>query len=475
MNSPINCFAAFAVLLCLLADTASAQENDRAEWQYQVPAGLRRIVDVGDGKWLLHFPNEATAELEELNRTTEYIELRNVKNRNVQRLYADRGLSQKEGKGPFRKFTDGKWAAPTNTNPSTDYRIRVVYFVPTDRQPLSRYEERIRIQLSLMKEIMTLDLRSKGYATEGPQFETKDGQIVVHLMRGEKTAREYNHLPVETSPEHTQAVFSEVDRRLGAPERNQTFIFAETYENGPARHVWPGHVAVAIARPPRGGIGIFSAWILRDEFCAPELARQRQLFFDETPIPGRKAIGHKGPNSPLNEFLEDGIGGALHELAHMLGLTHHGRGAVGSTNIMGQGFRNLRWNVGLRRNSRLQASFSRESGWMLMTSRYLNPEVDRTDNVRPKANVTLENKGTSIMVTVAASDDKQLSLLSMVEVTERDGRQLIEARRLSGTSATVRFRITPSSVTSRDPKLQFILVDGGGNHQKVSRSLTDGR
>ncbi len=112
---------------------------------------------------------------------------------------------------------------------------------------------------------------------------------------------------------------------------------------------------------------------------------------------------------------------------------------------------------------------------MLMTSRYLNPEVDRTDNVRPKANVTLENKGTSIMVTVAASDDKQLSLLSMVEVTERDGRQLIEARRLSGTSATVRFRITPSSVTSRDPKLQFILVDGGGNHQKVSRSLTDGR
>jgi len=474
MDTSIARIFVTGTLMCFPLSDLNAQDDNRKEWQFETPAGLRRLVDEGNGKWLLHFPNEATAEFRELNRTDKYIEVQNLENKKVQRLFDDHSESRKGGNGPFQKLTDGQWTKVPRTDDSNAYRIRVAYFVPSDRTPLVEYETRIRNVLVLMAEIMTRDLRQKGYRTEGPQFDlTEDGDIRVELLRGEKKARDYNHLPVEISPDHPKAIFDEVDRELGNPDNNLTFIFAETYENGPSKRFWPGHVAVAAARPPSGGIGVFSAWILRDEFSAANLEQLRNLFFDEMLVPGRKAIGHKGPVSPRSEFMEDGVGGALHELAHTFGLTHHGRGSGGATNIMGQGFRSLRWNVGLRSNPRSQASFSKENAWMLMTSRYLNSDVDRSDNTRPKIDVTLEIKGSNLQATVEATDDKKLSLLTVVEVTKDDGRQLIAARQLSGDSETIKLRITPADVSSRNPNLQFILIDAGGNHRKVSRSLSE--
>lgn len=473
MIKPIaNSFAVTALLCCV--SLVTAQDETRKEWQYETPAGIRRIADQGDGKWLLHFPNGATVGFKELQRTSEYVELKNQRNENVQRLFRDHGQSQKAGQGPFRKFTEGQWVIqpPSAKNRQNDYKVRVIYFVPTDRRPLPEYQTRIRHVLNLANQILTLDLRQKGYKTEGPQFQlAEDGGIKVELLQGEKTAREYNHLPVEKAAEHPEAIFAEVDRRVGDPDNNLTFIFAETYEDGPSRRFWPGHVAVAAARPPSGGIAVFSAWILRDEFSAASPSQYNKLFFDETLVIGRKAIGHKGPISPRSEFMEDGVGGALHELAHTFGLTHHGRGAAGRTNVMGQGFRSLRWNVGLQRNTRLKASFSKENALMLMTSRYLNSEIDRSDNTRPKAEVSIKQVGLNLQVDVNATDDKNLSLLTVVEVTKNDGRQLVATRQLSGKQDSVKLRITPKDVSSRNPTLQFILIDAGGNHRKISRSL----
>lgn len=469
------CHAIGKVLLCVAAAIVSpetlgdeALTEQRHEWQYQSKAGLRRIAHVEGVKWTLHFPNGATNELQELSRTDQFIELRNLKNSNVLRIYDGYAESHGPGKTTFRKFADGRWVEVSGLSQGkNDYRIRVVYFVPADRTPLPAFEHRIRNVLTLAAEIITLDLRKKGYDTKGPQFRLdSDGQMAVQLVRGDRNARSYSHLPVERSPEHPRAIFAEVDRKLGDADENLTFIFAETYEDGPSTRFWPGHVAVAAARPPAGGIGVFSAWILRDEFYAPEHSSYRLLFFDETPIPGRKAIGYLSMNSPKSEFMEDGVGGALHELAHTFGLTHHGRGQGGPRHFMGQGFRNLRWNVGLRQNPRLSGTFSKENGWMLMTSRYLNSEVDRDDNTPPQLRTSIKADRNSLNLEVVATDDRQLSLLTIVEVTKDDGRQLIYSRKLSGKEDTVRFRVLPSHVSSNRPKLQFILIDAGGNHRK---------
>ena len=48
------------------------------------------------------------------------------------------------------------------------------------------------------------------------------------------------------------------------------------------------------------------------------------------------------PNSPRYEFVEDAFGAVLHELGHSLGLPHDYRNR---RDIMGSGFRELRWNL----------------------------------------------------------------------------------------------------------------------------------
>jgi hypothetical protein len=449
----------------------SLPEDNRREWQYQTPKGLRRIVDDGNGAWTLHFPNGTTAELKELSRTEQYVELQNVKNKNIQRLFTKEGRMQPKGVGPFRKFADGMWMKP---DPAADgYKVQLVYFVPSDRKPCRDYEKRIRLIASLLAEIFTDDLRSKGFTTDGPQFvENESGEFTVTLLTGEQTARAYNHLPTKKSLQHSKAVFAEVDRRLNtATTSNIVVIFSETYEEGPASQVWPGHLAVALARPPKAGICMFSSWILRDEFSAGSVEELRNLFFDTRPIRGRTAIGHKGPNSPRNEFLEDGIGGLLHELAHCLGPTHD---LSKPTNIMGQGFRDLRWNVGVKSNRRKKAAFSRDTAAIMMASRFLNPKVDRSDNTRPTAHMSFKKDGKNAVAVIDVADDKALSLVALVEVTKTKGRQLIELRKLSGKSETVRIKLNARNVTTGpNAQLQAILIDGGGNHRKVNGSLSN--
>ena len=250
----------FTIGLCC-AGPASSDDDTRQEWHYQTPKGLRRIVNDGNGMWSLNFPNGTTAALKEVSRTDKYIELQNVQNKNVQRLFEQEGQLQPKGVGPFRKFADGMWVKPAPA--ADDYKVQLVYFVPSDRKPCRDYEKRIRMIAGLVGEIMTDDLRSKGLVTDGPQFvENENGELAVTLLNGEKSARAYNHLPTTKSPEHSKAVFAEVDRRLNTSSAsNIVVIFSETYEEGPSTQVWPGHLGVALARPPKAGICMFLSLI----------------------------------------------------------------------------------------------------------------------------------------------------------------------------------------------------------------------
>ena len=141
---------------------------------------------------------------------------------------------------------------------------------------------------------------------------------------------------------------------------------------------------------------------------------------------------------------------------------------------MGQGFRDLRWNVGVKSNRRKKAAFSRDTAAIMMASRFLNPKVDRSDNTRPTAHMSFKKDGKNAVAVIDVADDKALSLVALVEVTKTKGRQLIELRKLSGKSETVRIKLNARNVTTGpNAQLQAILIDGGGNHRKVNGSLSN--
>ncbi len=470
-------FAAFRVCVILLVwmnAAAVGQGADRLEWRYDTANGMRRIVVADGGEWQQLFPNGTTGTLIEQSRTEEYIELLNPDNRNVLRLYDDHGTVQKSQAGPFRRFTDGKWSAVTsppmsNTKNECDFKIRIVYFVPNDRRPTQDYEGKIRAVMSLAAEIMTNDLRSKGYVTDGPPFEMQDGQMVVHLLRGELSAKEYNQNGQWKSSQHGKMIFDEVGRRSFPANEFMTLVFAETYEESASPRLWPGHIALASANPPNGGIGVFSAWILRDEFATSDPLLLRRRFFDDSQHSSRHSLDRRQGGNARSDFLEDGVGGALHELSHLFGLTHHGGSE--STHIMAQGFRNLRWNVGIHSNPTLQARYSDENAAMLMASRYLNVEVDRSDARKPEVKLILESSGGQVKAKVRATDDKNLNLVALVVVTESRGRQLIAMSKVNGVTHELQSDIPRSVFGDTIEAVQVIAVDSGGNHGKVTRTL----
>ena len=138
---------------------------------------------------------------------------------------------------------------------------------------------------------------------------------------------------------------------------------------------------------------------------------------------------------------------------------------------MGGGFRDIRWNVGLQRNPRKQAEFSRENTWLLMTSRFLNPQVDRTDNMQPEMESTLSVNRDKILVSMDIRDDKGLAFACVVDESAEDGLIMLDAQQLTKAEEKVHFRISKRELKSEASTLMLVAVDTGGNFRKISKSL----
>ena len=106
-----------------------------------------------------------------------------------------------------------------------------------------------------------------------------------------------------------------------------------------------------------------------------------------------------------------------------------------------------------------RAYFSDENGWLLMSSRYLNADLRRTDFAPPKLEVSAPQKqqgGWSVNVT--ASDDVGLRAIVFVD---RGAGSIVTGRKLTGMRQS--FRQTLNIADSKAPNLQIILTDEGGN------------
>jgi hypothetical protein len=84
-------------------------------------------------------------------------------------------------------------------------------------------------------------------------------------------------------------VLPEIRFKVGNPQHSVNVVFAETFDEGPADHLWPGVIARGAYYGADGGLAVFSTHLIQDQFCAATVAEQQRRFFDETPVRGRKA------------------------------------------------------------------------------------------------------------------------------------------------------------------------------------------
>lgn len=454
-------------LLLVLAPHPPARGADtRQAWLYRASGKPGWFVKVADKRWAETTPDGGGFNFEEVGRTARYVELFDRSRTMWVRLDANRMEWRQGAKPAWNRLYDGKWVRPADLpRPKVvkrDYRIRLAYFVPADRKPTAGYQNKIRTVMQVVAELYRQDAAAHGVRSRGLQFEMKGGEPVVHLVRGRRPASFYNGAPKYDANNQWKTVLPEIPASVGTPTRNVIIVFAETYDGGPAKFEWPGGVALGARFSTEGGVGLFSAWILRPELCATTLAQQKKWLFDTTPIKGRTALGHGGANSPRFEFIEDGMGAVAHELGHALGLPHDQR--RDDLDIMGNGFRNLRWNFTAPPSAARRARFSADNARILYTSRYLATDLVLSDNIPPTVSlkwvVPPRAGDTTVKVSLAATDNQGLRAALFFSPAQDS---VVGGRALKGKTQSMIQVLSVRAIRPGTFRLDVTVADDGGN------------
>lgn len=212
-------------------------------------------------------------------------------------------------------------AQPNATRQGTARPLYVAYFCPADRDPLPGYRERIGRIMDQVQAFYRDGMEANGYGPVTFSLERDaEGQLVVHLARGEHEAVYYDP---GRGGEVRSVVGDELARAGIDIERETVVIFQNLIlvEDGELRPNCPYY----------GGGGHVSgtAWVTDHELLDTENLTDTESFLLDR---GRRmSVGR------YNTIMQ---GGVAHELGHALGLPHvtaNGAEAPRGTALMGSG------------------------------------------------------------------------------------------------------------------------------------------
>lgn len=184
--------------------------------------------------------------------------------------------------------------------------LRVVYFVPSDRQPEPDHLARLDRTLSEIQRFFREGMKQNGYGEMAFEIDRDANKALrVHTVQGSEPMRGYDRKDADKARDKVRKEVKEALSKAGLDfERETVLIFQVLLE-------WQGAKAVEIG-PFSGGGNAHkgSALVFDDARLDPRL------------LPSKQPGGYYNRPVSLGEFNTHQLGGIAHELGHAFGLAH---------------------------------------------------------------------------------------------------------------------------------------------------------
>ena len=341
-----------------------------------------------------------------------------------------------------------------------DYKARMVYFVPSDKEVKSGYQEKIEVLMRVVADMYHRDLNGKGHKTRGLDFEfDEDGKLKVHLVKGDRPSVFYTGEPFSVD-RLLDSSTDEVIRKLGPPDNRACLIFSEA-----------GGIAEAQPRTPHCGFAMVSADMLRDDVTATTIEGQINRFFDTTPV--RKVDGQDMEPRMQTTQVTNGV--LIHELGHIFFMLHDTSEI--QRNIMAYGYHRLRMMYDPKTAKDSPVHFTPAHARVAAATRFFSESFDESDDEAPtiEFNVVEQPKPGDQKIKIALRLTDNAGLKAMICLQRGGGMvdALVGEAALEGKEfdEVLEFDI-PRKYIANQPLIYIInVVDDNGNcMQEMQRS-----